>query len=369
MPWRSPVSNYVSHDNVESARQRLRRASRWVIAVFWFVQFTELTLVSFVEGNKLALQMLEPRILVLACGVVLTLVFVEIAARLDRHPFRSRLVYTGLAALACCLVLVTINYFAFLIHFHLGQAIFDLTDYVYTAFSWSWFFFSMAGAVLALSYSIDSREREQRLAALEVSAQEFRMTALRYQLNPHFLFNTLNSIAALVGKKDAVAAEQMVENLSDFLRATLELDPLLDVTLDKEVSLQALYLAIEQVRFSTRLRTRYVVPDGLKRALVPSLITQPLVENAIRHAVARSLEPVTITISARREGERLVMAVEDDGAPSSHMPTPGTGVGSSNVRNRLEQRFGTEQSFLTGPLADGGYRAEIQIPLRMAGAA
>ncbi|MDQ2878181.1 MAG: histidine kinase, partial [Pseudomonadota bacterium] len=313
--------------DTRQSRRDLRRASRWIVGLFWLLQFIELSLLSLIEGRDVALKSLEPRLLVLVAGIVLMLGFVEIVARLDRRPFRVRLVLTLGWAFLVCLVLVTINFAVFYVAFSKSNVPFDPIEYAYVAFLWSWFCLSVAGTLLALSYNIEVRDREQRLAAMEAVANQAQLAALRYQLNPHFLFNTLNSIASLVARRDNEGAERMVENLADFLRATLELDPVEDITLAREVDLQRMYLSIEEQRFPDRLITRFDIPRDLARARVPALITQPLVENAIRHAVARSTEPVTVRMTASAQGDMLVIVVEDDAQSHSAAAAAGTGVG------------------------------------------
>lgn len=156
----------------------------------------------------------------------------------------------------------------------------------------------------------------------------------------------------------------LVVNLSEFLRATLELDPVIDIMLSREVELQALYLSIEETRFPERLRARYAIDDAVAGALVPALITQPIVENAIRHAVARSSVPVTISIGAAAMNGRLRLTIADNGRAKGKA-TPGTGVGMANVRARLEHRFGRGQS-LDAVRDAAGFRVVIDLPLRFA---
>jgi len=346
----------------------VRRHGRWIVGLFWILQFAELSLVGFVEGGADVWRFLTARAIVAVVGFVLTLCIIEVSARLADRTFRTRIKLTLLAALVTWLVLVFFNLVVF--YFALptserGHAV-QLGEFAYTSFAWSWFFLSVAAAVLALSYGFEAQDKERRLATMEAVAKDARMAALRYQLNPHFLFNTLNSVAALIDDGDSKRAERMVENLSDFLRATLELDPVMDVPLEREIQLQALYLSIEGVRFPDRLTTRYDLPKDLGRALVPALITQPLVENAIRHAVARSKQEVLVTISARLEGSVLSISVEDDGRPVGPAPVSGTGVGLANVRARLASRFGAAGKLSASREADSGYRSTIEMPIEWA---
>src|SRR4051794_2064603 len=151
-----------------------------------------------------------------------------------------------------------------------------------------WWFAALAAIILALSYVDDIREREERIGALQALAHDAQLRALRNQLNPHFLFNALNSIAGLISRRRDDEAESMTENLADFLRVTLGLDPQKLITLAEETKLQQIYLDIEKVRFPQRLQVRLEVPPELEDVRVPSLITQPLIENSIKYAVARS---------------------------------------------------------------------------------
>ena len=233
------------------------------------------------------------------------------------------------------------------------------------------YFLLLAWAALyfALANAEQARAAERREGAYRRAAKAAELRSLRYQVNPHFLFNTLNSLSALVltGKNDS--AERMVQMLSRFYRRSLADDPTADVPLAEEVALQKLYLDIEAVRFPLRLVARYEVPDELADCLVPGMILQPLVENSVKHAVATSSGQVTITIAAREEYGRLVVTVSDDGrkGTGSLPPSPGYGIGLGNVRERLEARFGRAASVASGPLPDnGGYATHLRLPMARA---
>ncbi len=222
---------------------------------------------------------------------------------------------------------------------------------------------------LALLTGEKARAAERREQQALSAAKAAELRSLRYQVNPHFLFNTLNSLSALVltGKNDS--AERMVQMLSRFYRRSLADDPTADVPLAEEVALQKLYLDIEAVRFPLRLVARYDVPDDLADCLVPGMILQPLVENSVKHAVATSSGQVTITIAAREEYGRLVVTVSDDGRKggSAPPPAPGYGIGLANVRERLEARFGRDALVASGPLPDdGGYATHLRLPMARA---
>ena len=351
-----PVSPSLSR-----TRSIFWRTGGWIIGIFWLVQFIELTLVGFVEGGEIATRLIAPRAANMVAGVLLTAPIIEAAARSGRLAFKYRLALTVVAALAMCSLMMGINYFIFYVGPLAGRVPFNAVEYIYVAFGWSWFFLGVAGAVVGLTYSVEMLERERRLAAMEAVAKDARLAALRYQLNPHFLFNTLNSIAALVAEGENQPAETMVESLADFLRASLELDPIQDISLAREIELQALYLSIEQVRFPSRLRTTYSVAEEAKHVLVPALITQPIVENAIRHAVARSTTPITIAITAVVVDQRLRLIVENDGPAPAPARAGGLGVGMANVAARLENKYGDAQALKieAGPT---GYRVTIELP-------
>jgi hypothetical protein len=230
--------------------------------------------------------------------------------------------------------------------------------------TWYFFFAAWASFYLAMSSAGQLRSAERRASRAERDAQAAQLRALRYQVNPHFLFNTLNSLSSLVMARREEEAEAMIVNLSTFFRSSLAIDPTDDIRLADEIDFQQLYLDIEKVRFPNRLHVRTDIPDSLKSARVPPLILQPLVENAIKHGVARTTDPVTVSISAREEEGRLVLEVENDGGGTRHAAAPeGTGVGLANVCDRLAARFGPEADCDHGPLPGGGYRVTIAMPL------
>ena len=225
--------------------------------------------------------------------------------------------------------------------------------------------FSLWGAVcLALLHDREARQRERRVAALQLEAHDAQVRALRYQVNPHFLYNTLSSISTLILEGRAEIAERMTMCLSAFFRASLAQDPFQDVRLADELELQRLYLAIEQMRFSDCLRVEYDVPEGLQDALVPSLILQPLIENSIKHGLQEAGKLTTLSISARAANDRLVLEVMDDGRGSGD--EHGTGVGLGNVRRRLATRFGTACRFAAGACKEGGFQVRLEMPLQFA---
>jgi two-component system, LytTR family, sensor kinase len=155
----------------------------------------------------------------------------------------------------------------------------------------------------------------------------------------------------------------MIQSLSSFYRRSLAEDPTGDVSLDQEVALQRAYLEIEAARFPDRLITGFDIPEALEDARMPGMILQPLVENAVKYAVAPTRKAVTVTITAREEYGRLVVEVSDNGPGAPHGGKPGFGIGLANVRDRIEARYGEEASLTAGPDANGGWRAVLRLPL------
>jgi len=219
-----------------------------------------------------------------------------------------------------------------------------------------------AALYLALGNAEMVRAAERREGEYRRAAKAAELRSLRYQVNPHFLFNTLNSLSALVMTGREAAAERMIQTMSSFYRHSLAGDPSAEVPLADEIALQRHYLDIEAVRFPDRLKTVFRVPDDLSQAPVPGMILQPLVENSIKYAVAATTRAVTITIAARSEGGRLVLTVSDDG-PGKTGHEAGTGIGLANVRSRLAARYGTSAHVDSGPRPEGGYVTMLTLPL------
>ena len=228
------------------------------------------------------------------------------------------------------------------------------------------YFLLLAWAALyfALVNAEQARAAERRAGEFRRAAKAAELRSLRYQVNPHFLFNTLNSLSALVLTGKSAAAETMIQTLSKFYRRSLADDPTGDVALADEIGLQQLYLGIETVRFPERLRTAIDVPEALAQAAVPGMILQPLVENSVKYAVAPTGRPVTITVAAREEYDRLVLTVSDDGPGAPASRDDGFGIGLANVRDRLVARFGDHARLVSGPREGGGWRTVIRLPLR-----
>lgn len=210
--------------------------------------------------------------------------------------------------------------------------------------------------------------QEEMLKRLEAETQykEAQLRMLKYQLSPHFLFNALNSVTAMVRKGDGDSATVMLARIADFLRIALEHDDDLQHTLDEEIEIMELYLAIEKARFGDRLQTAFDVTDEARRADVPSFLLQPLFENALKYAVGRSLEPTLVTLDAWIEGGRVEIRLGDTGpeaGPAGHHPgTTSMGIGLTNVENRLRSSFGSDFRFELAEKRPSGTTVALSFP-------
>jgi len=220
--------------------------------------------------------------------------------------------------------------------------------------------------VLVVLRGMESRRRlrdeQLRSALLESQLAQAQLQALRMQLQPHFLFNTLNAISALA-LADPLQARLMIARLSDFLRLTLEERHAPQVPLARELEFLRCYLDIQQVRFQDRLSTRLDVADDALRAAVPNLILQPLVENALRHGLLAKAEPGSLQVVGQRDGDELVLCVDDDGLG---LPPDGAseGIGLTNTRARLAMLFGGDARLELQRRDGGGTRVELRLPFR-----
>jgi signal transduction histidine kinase len=227
----------------------------------------------------------------------------------------------------------------------------------------------LLGAWSALYYAINFflrvEEQNDQLLRLETQATRAQLAMLRYQLNPHFLFNTLNSISTLVLLKQTEPANAMLSRLSSFLRHTLVNEVHSRVTLAQEVETLHLYLDIEKMRFEDRLRPSFDIDPAVRDALLPSLLLQPLVENAIKYAVTPMEEGAEISVSARLENDKVRIVVSDTG-PGKNGPIPknthSTGVGLGNIQERLNQAYGEAHEFEIKSSTGGGFSVIIALP-------
>jgi signal transduction histidine kinase len=226
--------------------------------------------------------------------------------------------------------------------------------------SFSWLYGLLGSVYVILQANAVMRERELQLVEARAMAQAAQLTALRLQLNPHFLFNTLNAISSLIVTGRNRKGEAMLSKLCDFLRTALGADSAGTTTLGEEFEVLQTYLEIEAIRFGDRLTVDFECPAELMDLPVPGFILQPLVENAIKHAVAPTSRPIIVRVAARREGDDLVLSVSDNGGGLK--ASSGTGVGLGNTRRRLEVEYGGKARLETMP-HDQGFLAIIRLPI------
>jgi signal transduction histidine kinase len=223
---------------------------------------------------------------------------------------------------------------------------------------------AVLGVATTLGYHRRFRERGLRSAQLEAQLALAQVQALKMQVHPHFLFNTLHAITVLI-REDPAGATRVVTRLGDLLRLTLSRATTAEVSFRRELEILTLYLEIERTRFHDRLEIAYDVQPATLTALVPDLILQPLVENAIRHGVSPNAGTARIEVRSRREGDWLLLEIRDNGAGLASGHAPREGIGLTTTKARLERLYGTRHELTLANLAEGGCVARIRIPFRL----
>lgn len=242
-------------------------------------------------------------------------------------------------------------------------------------FATSWFFgtlpfgcavyLAMVGIEHATRYFVEARERDVQLARLSEQLAGARLASLRAQLNPHFLFNSLNTVMVLVREGDKASAARVIEQLSDVLRLTLNRTEGNEVTLDEELDLVRQYLAVEQSRFSDRLRPELAIAPDTTLAALPSFALQHLVENALRHGVAKRTDAGRVTIASRHDDDTLELTITDDGPGIDPEAAWTSGHGLANTRERLHTLYGKRASLEVFPAPTRGTIARLRIPFHL----
>lgn len=299
----------------------------------------------------------------LLVGLILCAAIHKLLAMLSRISFASRIAVVLVASVIAAEIYGWTSYFAYMLmaperlagSIRWGTAISNMAV-------WTWFFLAWAGLRLALEYSWEAKDQQRRAIALQALAHSAKLRALHSQVNPHFLFNSLNSIATLIIDERRRDADKMVGKLADFFRLTLAVDPEEDIPLELELVLQLTYLEIEQLRFPD-LELRTDIADDVAEALIPALLLQPVVENAVKYGVASSKPPAVISITAFADGDQLVITIVDRGSGDSLLPKAGGGIGLNNVRSRLHERFGVDASLSAERIAEIGFGVTIRMPL------
>lgn len=358
------VPEVIAHDPEELARARAR-AGLWLTLVFWGASYAVATLTVYLDGKPQWLAISAMRLLPTLLGLGFCYLIHLLLRNRRLTTTRSRLIAVALVVPVLAEIFAWANYFA-------GAAVdpsaslkdLNWASAIRTILFWTWFFLAWAGCYLALMYGFDVSEEQRRSAELRERAHVAQLRALHSQINPHFLFNSLNSVSALILDKDSARAEEMVVKLARFLRLGLAADPTRKIPLDMELELQRSYLEIEQLRYPD-LTVEVMLPEEIRDALVPSLILQPIVENAVKYGVATAPPNATISVAAERDRDRLVLRVTDSGKGSGQAQA-GSGIGLSNVRQRLALLYGeASSSLIAGRDADGRFEVEIKLPLEL----
>lgn len=378
-----PVENPVRGDmEFLSSRKALigHQMALLTIIGFWAFYALILSLRAALLDFPAQAILFERRLMVALVGVLVTWILYIGLRMADRRSLGFRVTVAFIGAIPCATILASANFYIFNLYDPIslfkdpsvGRTIEDLKAQLGLSFwqeiadiSVTHYFFLIAWGSLyvAIGYAREVREAERKTSRFAQAAQDAELRSLRYQVNPHFLFNTLNSLSSLVITGKPQEAEAMIQNLSNFYRTSLSSDPLEDVTLEEEVDLQRLYLEIESVRYPKRLRVDIRIPDGLMKQHVPALILQPLVENAIKYGVSRTARPVHVTISAAQDASNLVLSVTDDGEAVEVGHQGGNGIGLTNVRDRLEARYRSAARLDTQSVDGGGFIATLTLPL------
>lgn len=351
----------------ESFGQSLRRATLRLSLLYWACMFVaDSVLGYFIRIDPVDSAPLK--LVLFGASALMTFAMSRVLFGLRHLSFtRQALLCFGMTAVAAP-VFTAIDFLNYMLCEYPQPVSFDPLYAGYMLLEGASMLFGWSCLFMALLYNFEVRDRERRLAIVREEALMAQMRALRYQVNPHFLFNTLNSIAGLIEEGAATRAERMVLSLSTFLRTTLALDPMHDVALAEELRLQQDYLAIERERYADRMDFSIDVPQDLRQALVPSLLIQPLIENAIKHGVGQTLAHTRIHIVARRREESLWLAVENDVHPAvpQRAAVAGFGIGLRNVADRIRMRFGKQGAFRVDTADSRRFRVEIELPWRVA---
>lgn len=340
---------------------------------FWLFYMIIVTLRAAVLDFPAQEELVVRRVGVTVFGVMINAMLYLGLRWFEDKPLTQRVIAACIGAIPAALAISSFNYFAFNVYDPISMfedaelreqisKIDPMAIVLEFAISTYYFLMSWAMLYLALSYASEVRSAERRAARFAQAAQQAELRSLRYQVNPHFLFNTLNSLSTLVLRNRPDEAESMIMNLSTFYRTSLTGDPLDDMPLADEVELQQLYLNIEAVRFPDRLKIEIDIPDAAMTCCVPGLILQPLVENAIKYGVARATRPVTIRIAARELDGSLHLTVSDDGDVIPSAQDKGSGIGLANVRDRLDARYGSAARIEWHSPFEGGFVVDLTLP-------
>ena len=347
--------------------QRARSAAVIKLTLaLWLANYAIGTLAAYVDGDSKFLLLSAMRAGMLCVGLALCATIHKLLAMISHIAFAKRIAVVLVASVVAAEIYGWISYFGFMLLApeRLPNSI-NWGTAIKNGATWTWFFLAWAGLRLALEYSWEAKDEQRRSIALQALAHSAKLRALHSQINPHFLFNSLNSIATLIIDERRRDADKMVGRLADFFRLTLAVDPEEEIPLELELVLQLTYLEIEQLRFPDLKLCTDIAAD-VAEASIPALLLQPIIENAVKYGVASSEPPAVISISAFADGDQLVITIEDRGSGASILPKAGGGIGLNNVRSRLHERFGANASLTAERIAEIGFGVTIRMPLTYA---
>jgi signal transduction histidine kinase len=346
------------------------------ILAMWLIYFLITTGLALLTGAADQWLYGGRRAIVVAAGIFCTFLLYQLIQHVQPRSFGARLAVAMGAAVPLVIVYACINLLVFYYWFPLTDShriiaevqskfpvSWEIVLILDSSIRWYFFFAVWAALYVAFGYANEMRVLERRANHFRLEAKNAQLRALHYQVSPHFLFNTLNSLSTLVLRGSRNEAEAMIMNLSAFLRSSLTIDPEQLVGLDEEIALQRLYLDIEQARFPDRLQVEVTMPAALKNARVPVLILQPIIENAIKYGVAPSKGRIAVRLDAKSGDGLLMLRVENDVDSNAPAPEAGTGLGLGNVRERLLTRYGPAAGCEWGPSESGGFVVSLWLPL------
>lgn len=374
-------NRYRGLEGIEGAPSRAMFDEPTVIrflCVFWSAFVVLYSLRALLLGAPLQFDVLPRRLVVAAAGGLISWLIYRVLRAQTGTPQRQLILVAALS-LPAGLAFSLVNSGVFYLYApSSGETCFSglpcTADYMIAvtteyAINWSFIFVAMGMLFSWSSVTAQAIEADRLAAVNREAARLAEIRALQYQMNPHFLFNCLNSLSTLVARPDRADAQDMIEDMAKFLRLGLTTDPTADNELMNEVEMQRRYLALEQRRFSHLMSFEIDVPEDVGRARVPPLMLQPLVENAIKHGVSQSSSPVRITIRARATSDQVMLTVEDNASrlhqASGQNAAPGFGIGLRNVADRLAAMFPEDTASLaTERLNGGGFRVSLTFPKR-----
>jgi two-component system LytT family sensor kinase len=364
----SGASNFVARV-LDIAKHRTMTQIHVFSALFWAAMFTMHTTQMLLANENEDWHTIRWRAAMNVLAFILCLPLGKVIGATLSRPMRKRVLAIGGACVPIAVVYATIGHYVWNVvldnppmpYSTLASLIIQSQYNVILFLLWSAF-------CSAILYAAQLQERERSLLQAQVLAREAELKMLRYQINPHFLFNTLNAVSALIVTGQALAAEAMINKLARFFRNALSRESTAKVTLTEELRVQLEYLNIELTRFPDRLSWSTQIEPGLDKALVPHLILQPLFENAIKHGVARTCAPVELQLSAQREGGQLILKVANEtkgvGLKADLQGIAGEGVGLANVARRLESFYGADAG-LSVVQREGRFTVELRLPIEL----